>query len=129
MRRTEPTGLTKLSDLSLSSNSLSGSITITRNWLSDEPLDDWYGVTTDAAGRVTSLSLDENSLSGTIPAELGNLTNLRQLDLNNPAELGNLTNLNQLSGTIPAELGSLTNLYSLGLSGNQLDTCPSQAIR
>ncbi|MFC1515612.1 fibronectin type III domain-containing protein, partial [Thermodesulfobacteriota bacterium] len=74
------------------------------------------------------------SLSGSIPPELGNLTNLRRLHLDSnqlsgtiPTELGNLTNLwvllldsNQLSGTIPPEIGSLTNLEILGLGNNQL---------
>ena len=73
-------------------------------------------------------------LTGTIPAELADLPNLKQLDLSRnqltgeiPAELGKLTNLqrlwlgpNQLIGPIPAELGNLTNLTNLGLAGNQL---------
>ena len=33
-------------------------------WLSDRPLDEWYGVTTDDNGRVTVLNLGENDLSG-----------------------------------------------------------------
>ena len=73
-------------------------------------------------------------MSGPIPAELGDLGNLRWLYLRDnelsgeiPEELGNLTNLsrlylnqNQLSGTIPVELGSLTNLQQLSLSQNAL---------
>ena len=104
------------------------------HWLSDRPLGEWHGVTTDADGRVTRLNLKENELSGAIPPQLGNLTNLQFLNLYRnqlsgaiPAELGNLTNLqvlalhfNQLSGAIPAELGNLTNLTALWLSGNQL---------
>ena len=119
------------------------------NWLSDRPLGEWYGVTTDDAGRVTRLQLytkngnepfgnsgstTSNGLSGSIPAELGNLTNLQVLDLvanelsgSIPAKLGNLTNLrglglagNALSGSIPAELGNLTNLTQLILQFNAL---------
>ena len=104
------------------------------HWLSDRPLGDWHRVTIDADGRVTELRLYDNQLSGAIPAELGNLTNLTRLWLDRnqlsgaiPAELGNLTNLqdlylafNQLSGVIPAELGNLTNLQYLYLRGNQL---------
>ena len=103
------------------------------NWLSDRPIGEWYGVATDANGRVTTLSLFINQLSGTIPVELGNLTNLQLLTLNNnqlsgtiPSQLGNLTNLqylnlydNQLSGALPAALGNLANLRTLQLSGNQ----------
>ena len=73
-------------------------------------------------------------MSGAIPAELGDLTNLQYLYLwgNNlsgaiPAELGDLTSLlvldlarNNLSGEIPAELGDLASLWSLFLWGNKL---------
>ena len=34
------------------------------NWLTDAPLGEWHGVTTDAGGRVTLLYLNENDLSG-----------------------------------------------------------------
>ncbi len=104
------------------------------NWLSDEPIGEWHGVTTDDEGRVAELSLTRNQLSGEIPAGLGSLSNLTELYLSFnqltgeiPAELGSLSNLqglwlqrNQLSGEIPAELGSLSNLRSLSLWGNQL---------
>ena len=104
------------------------------NWLSEAPLREWHGVATDASGRVTSLSLSQNRLSGEIPAELGNLTSLTGLDLSQnqlsgeiPAELGGLTSLtglnfshNRLSGEIPAGLGGLTSLTSLSLSQNRL---------
>ena len=45
------------------------------DWLSHAPLDDWHGVDTDtgADGRVTVLELPSNSLSGAIPAVVGNL--------------------------------------------------------
>ena len=105
------------------------------NWLSDVPIGEWFGVTTDDNGRVTELRLSENLLSGEIPAELGNLANLETLVLQVnrlsgeiPPELGNLANLqwlglhwNRLSGEIPLELGNLANLYWLVLSENQID--------
>ena len=104
------------------------------NWLSDEPSGEWYGVGTDRSGRVLSLYLHDNQLSGEIPAELGNLANLETLWLSGnqlsgeiPPELGNLANLetlylqeNQLSGEIPPELGNLANLEGLYLYDNQL---------
>ncbi len=80
------------------------------NWLSDRPLGEWHGVTTDGDGRVTGLDLRYNRLNGTIPAELSSIANLRNLQL-----VGN-----QLSGRIPAELASLDNLQSLELGTNQL---------
>ena len=60
--------------------------------------------------NLTSLILINNQLTGSIPPELGNLTYLGSLDLSN----------NQLTGSIPLELGNLTNLTKLDLSNNQL---------
>ena len=74
----------------------------------------------------------------TLPAEIGNLINLKDLYLNGnqlitlPAEIGNLTNLrglylhnNQLT-TLPTEIGNLTNLKDLYLDDNQLTTLPAE---
>ena len=108
------------------------------NWLSDKPLGEWHGVETNVQGRVYSLDLFRNRLSGSIPPELGNLSSLTHLNFlhNNlsgpiPPELGNLSNLrilwlqeNQLSGPIPASLGNLAKLTSLNLGWNQLLTGP-----
>ena len=104
------------------------------NWLTDAPLGDWYGVDTDAEGRVSWLELTANSLTGPIPPELGNLANLTALELGVnsltgpiPPELGNLANLrvlglsaNSLTGPIPPELGNLANLRYLYLPENEL---------
>ena len=104
------------------------------HWLSYRPLDEWFGVTIDDAGRVISLQLVANRLSGSLPSSLGDLTNLTWLDLNGnalsgslPSSLGDLTNLevlwlerNQLSGALPSSLGDLTNLVGLDLSSNDL---------
>ena len=100
------------------------------NWLSD-PVIFWYGVTANG-GRVTKIDLTNNNLSGTIPAEIGNLTNLdtlifqgNQLTGSIPVEIGSLSDLrmlvlwnNQLSGNIPPELGNLTNLEYMDLDSN-----------
>jgi Leucine-rich repeat (LRR) protein len=85
---------------------------------------------------ITKLTLSGNQLTS-IPATLGNLTNLTTLDLYNnkltslPAKLGNLINLttlllsrNKLT-SIPAELGNLTHLAWLNLSNNQLTSLPA----
>ena len=70
------------------------------NWLSEAPLDEWYGVTTDEEGWVWRLNLDWNELTGTIPVELAQLKNLTHLSLGG----------NELTGTIPVELAQLKNL-------------------
>ena len=104
------------------------------NWLTDAPLGEWHGVSTDASGRVQGLNLLQNGLTGEIPPELGNLANLIVLRLyldhltgKIPPELGNLANLrilwlmsNDLTGEIPPELGNLTDLYDLRLASNDL---------
>ena len=108
--------------------------TYTTNWLSDQPMGDWYGVTTDDGGRVIRLELPKSQLNGWIPPELGNLSSLKELDLNEntlsgeiPVEIGNLSNLttlnvsrNQLAGQIPTQLGNLSNLTEIDLSVNRL---------
>ena len=58
-----------------------------RDWLSGEPIGDWYGVTTDGIGRVTALDLYQNHLTGTIPPELAGLPSLKQLHLSGPPSL------------------------------------------
>ena len=104
------------------------------NWLTDAPLGEWYGVDTDASGRVVRLDLAENGLSGPIPSALGSLTSLEDLRLRTndltgpiPPELGRLTSLtvlnmwrNDLTGPIPSEFGRLTRLIHLGLRVNDL---------
>ena len=47
-------------------------------WLSDAPIGQWRSVTTNSSGRVTRLDLYSNRLTGSIPAELGSLSNLTQ---------------------------------------------------
>ena len=101
------------------------------NWLSNQPLATWYGVTTDKSGRVSLLHLSDNQLSGSIP-DLSALTSLRGLYLHDNRLTGSIPNLsaltnlevlilrhNQLNGSIP-DLSALTRLRGLDLSLNQL---------
>eukprot|EP00985_Skeletonema_marinoi_P026813 scaffold21131_cov194-Skeletonema_marinoi.AAC.9 len=69
-------------------------------WLGIQNECDWYTVTCSNS-MVMNLYFPNNNLSGTIPSELGSLTNLEYLNLGANAAL---------SGTIPSELGSLANL-------------------
>ena len=113
-----------------------------RDWLSEKPIRRWLGVRTDRNGRVTALRLSGYGLNGELPPEIGNLSELVELDLNFnrlrgriPAELGNLSNLEVLylrreqglpedapafSGEIPPDLALLQNLVELDLSGHRL---------
>ena len=49
------------------------------NWLSPVKIGEWYGVTTDANGRVIALNLGGNNLIGELPSELGSLATLEEL--------------------------------------------------
>ncbi len=107
---------------------------LNNNWLQGDSPCNWFGVKCDVTGRVTELSLSGNNLNGTLPASLGNLSQLTYLSLGQnqisgsiPATLGNLSQLkslllftNQLSGPIPASLGNLSQLTYLTLQTNRL---------
>ena len=122
---------------------LAGAATL--NWSGSTAITSWTGVTVrlvvdttvspaTLSKHVTNLILSSEGLTGTIPAELGNLSNLKFLYLQHlqltgtiPAELSNLSTLerlnlnhNQLTGTIPVELGGLANLEYINLRNNQL---------
>ncbi len=56
------------------------------------------------------LYLDNNSLTGSIPPELGDLENLRRLYLNDTG----------LTGSLPPELGDLGNLRRLKINSTSL---------
>ena len=80
------------------------------NWLSNNPVGDWFGVTTDQNGFISELSLYENQLAGTVPSQLGNLPDLKKLSL-----FGN-----RLTGCIPKGLQSQLTDVNLG----NLAFCP-----
>src|SRR6478609_8734016 len=80
------------------------------NWLSALPVKNWYGVKV-TGDRVTSLILNFNKLTGTLPASIGNLTGLIYLNLG----------YNKLSGSIPSSISNLVDLQLLGLNANNLN--------
>ena len=97
--------------------------------------DECYSIT-----NTTWLGRINEGLTGEIPSEIGQLTNLVTLKLQYneltgsiPPEIGNLTNLvkldlryNNLSGSIPTEVWSLTSLKELRIQKNQFSgTIPS----
>lgn len=100
---------------------------------SDDPCGEpWEGVTCNKS-RVTSLGLSTMGLKGKLSGDIGQLSELRSLDLSfnrdltgslSP-ELGELSKLNILilagcgfSGNIPDELGNLSELSFLALNSN-----------
>ena len=80
------------------------------NWLSEAPLDQWYGVVTDGDGRVTSVGLANNGLRGTIPPEFWQLDALQELGLGE----------NGLTGSITPEIGELHDLRRVDFGRTQL---------
>ena len=97
--------------------------------------DECYSIT-----NTTWLGRINEGLTGEIPSEIGQLTNLVTLKLQYneltgsiPPEIGNLTSLvkldlryNNLSGSIPTEVWSLISLKELGIQKNQFSgTIPS----
>jgi Leucine-rich repeat (LRR) protein len=78
------------------------------NWLTLAPLNTWYGISINGSRRVTSIILNQNNLTGTIPNSLNDLTSLIYLYLGN----------NQLTGSIPNF--TITTLEFLDLGLNQL---------
>ncbi|XP_052302402.1 MDIS1-interacting receptor like kinase 2 isoform X4 [Populus trichocarpa] len=128
------------------------------SWVGSSPCK-WLGITCDNSGSVADFSLPnfglrgtlhgfnfssfpnlltlnlwKNSLYGTIPSHISNLTKITNLDLsdnhftgNIPLEIGLLTSLNflyldknNLTGLIPASIGTLKRLSILYLWWNKL---------
>ena len=101
----------------------------------------WEGVTMEN-GRVVGLLLEEFDLTGAVPAEIGRLSALKELNLDYnqltgpvPAEIGQLTSLEELNlgynqlTSVPAEIGQLTSLRELVLYDNQLTSLPAEIGR
>lgn len=94
----------------------------------------WSMITCSPDNTVTAFGAPSQGLSGNLSGRIANLTNLRQVLLQNnnitgeiPPGLGNLRNLrtldlsnNKLSGSIPESLGLLNDLQYLRLNNNSL---------
>ena len=81
------------------------------NWWQGTPIANWEGITLRGTpARVAWVDLRARGLSGTIPAELGQLSMLTELNLRS----------NDLTGSIPPELNRLTRLEKLLLHNNRL---------
>lgn len=90
------------------------------NWLSQQPLSTWHGVTTAEDGCLIRLNLKENNLTGQLPPELGTLPKLRYLNLRD----------NNLSGRFPQEWANAASMTHLYVSGNNFSGCfPRQFAR
>ena len=123
-------------------NTLVGHGPIVINWNEETPLSEWAGIVIDGSPpRIHELEGRPGGLKGSIPPQIGLLTELRRIEIRGggsgvdanelqgplPKELSNLTNLaelilwgNDLMDPIPPELGKLKNLTRLWLSGNNL---------
>ncbi len=106
------------------------------SWNYDLALDRWYQITLKD-GRVDALFIHRKSIDS-IPAAIGNLTELTRLNLNSnsiktlPVEIWGLPKLvdldiggNELT-TIPSDIGNFTELTALVLAGNLLTTLPDE---
>ncbi|XP_047328502.1 probable LRR receptor-like serine/threonine-protein kinase At4g30520 [Impatiens glandulifera] len=69
----------------------------------------WAMITCSPDNLVTGFGAPSQGLSGTLSGKIGNLTNLKQVLLQN----------NNISGDIPPELGNIPNLQTLDLSNNR----------
>ncbi len=88
--------------------------TATLNWDTGTAITGWDGVTiAGTPARVTKVLLDDEDLTGTIPPQMGDLSELTHLDLSD----------NSLTGQVPRPLGNLDNLVEVRLSGNSLTGC------
>lgn len=104
------------------------------NWMTTEPIGEWFGVTV-LNGDIVKLDLSYNDLEGTIPESLYKLVTLEELWLEYnflegqlSAQVANLERLqslglryNSLNGYMTPAIGSLQNLQFLDLYGNNFD--------
>ncbi|TKY59942.1 Receptor kinase TMK4 [Spatholobus suberectus] len=117
-------------DAAVMSNFLKSLTSPPSGWSSSTPFCKWRGVQCDSSGRVTSISLASQSLTGTLPSDLNSLSQLRSLSLQDNALSGPLPSLANLSAlqtaylngnnftSVPAAFAGLTSLQTLSLGSN-----------
>ena len=66
-------------------------------WLTTPALDEWYGVSVDSLGRVVTLDLTGNGLTGPFPTAMGSLAEITRLRIGD----------NALTGRLPLSLAHL----------------------
>jgi len=107
-------------------------------WDLSQPMDTWEGIGVSDEGCVISIQSDRNISYNidSLPSEIGNLNNLKYIDINRsslrtlPPEVGNLSKLVKLDvdnsrlSTIPREIENLSNLVELDLDWNYITTIP-----
>jgi hypothetical protein len=108
------------------------------NWNTSLPVSDWSGITVEnisGQDHVVKIELASSYLNGTLPNEIGNIVELKHLEIifndsltgNIPTSIGNLLKLeflslwnNNLTGSIPSEIGNCISLINFSLEENQL---------
>ena len=105
----------------------------TQSWDLNADVTAWQGLTIKD-NKVVAIDLSFNNLVGTLPEELGNLTNLESLNLFRnritgaiPSTIWNLKQLkvlniafNKLDGKLPDTIGNIENLVTLELFMNKI---------
>jgi hypothetical protein len=82
------------------------------NWFNpNAPISSWFGIT-EVNGRVTEIVLPDNNLLPNLPPEIGNLSELRRIEIynTNGPVYGSIS-------SIPAEICNLTNMEYIDLRG------------
>lgn len=80
------------------------------NWLSEEPIENWFGIEVWGNGRIKEISLFENNLDGTLPSSFAIIDEIEFIDLS----------FNLLTGYLADDIWSLENLRYLFLYENSL---------